>query len=118
MNLFDSTTGVLPDHLLERELKDLKVGESAWTVPWAMYVTEDRRCWLHGGYSAFDQQGGTVQMIVTHTKDGYIVDVSYCRDHGWHITNGSGYMGDFTPIPVVRLIGITNLKSGTKAEAE
>lgn len=66
----------LPDEFLETNtLAQLRVGESGYTVPWAMAVTETRLCLLNGKYPYDSQPGGTVQMLVKRDKNGYEVYV-------------------------------------------
>lgn len=95
----------LPLSLRQRELVDLKVGESAWTTPWAMYCDEDGKLKLNGHYSAHTASGGTVQMRVTRTSTGYEVDVSRCKkDPDWDKPGKPGFVGDFKPLPVERMV--------------
>ncbi len=79
---------------IEHTLKDMKPGESAWTTPWAMSITEDRDCFLNENYTAQKSPGGTVSMLVTRNqRGGYEVDITGCRDFQWqptayHLTGG------------------------------
>lgn len=91
----------MPQGLIQKELKDLKVGEHCYTVPWAMWVDSEGNCWLNPNYSAYDGTMGTVQMSVAREKAGYVVNVAGCADHGWN-RNGQR---DEPWIPVVRLLG-------------
>jgi hypothetical protein len=67
------TQAILPEHLEEYTVESMMTGESAFTVPWAMWVDRDRRCWLHPGYRVSSQPGGTVRMLVERRDDGYHV---------------------------------------------
>lgn len=64
----------LPIRFLDQNtLANMSVGESRYTLPWAMWVDSDMECWLHPDYPAERSTGGTVQMRVKRTRDGYIV---------------------------------------------
>jgi hypothetical protein len=94
----------MPQKFIQKELKDLKVGESCYTVPWGMWVDSKGNCWLNPNYSASDNPGGTVQMYVTRKSDGYYVNISRCKDHGWQRVTRPSYAGQNGPwIPVVRM---------------
>jgi hypothetical protein len=95
---------VLPDSLERNTLSDLIIGETVYTVPWAMYAGQDGRLWLNGNYSIHHSSGGTAQMAVTKTKDGYTVDISQCKDERWGRGEGN-YVGGSAPIPVSKLVG-------------
>ena len=94
----------LPTHLHRHTLADLRVGQSTWTVPWAMYAEPDGTLYLNGNYSLHsDAPGGTVQMQVLRGPDGFIVDISRCANFGWKPT-GACYVGGSDPLPVIQLI--------------
>lgn len=54
-------------------LKHMKVGTTAFTLPWGMWVDDQRRCWLHPDYPADPTPSGNSQMRVKRTKDGFVV---------------------------------------------
>ena len=88
----------LPGEYVEHTLANLRVGESTWTVPWAMDVDDERRCWLTPSFTGHPTPGGTVQMLVERREDGYHVWLA--PDYKYHPTGGrSGSAG----IPVVKL---------------
>jgi hypothetical protein len=67
-------TARLPEKFIEKDtLGQMEVGKEAYTVPWAMAVTQEGFCFLNGSYTFQRETGGTVQMKVEHTKDGYVV---------------------------------------------
>jgi len=74
---------LLPPDLSELTLADLEVGDSAWTVPWAMWVDRDRKCWLHPDSAAHERGGGTAQMLVARTEKGYGIGLLPDCDHKW-----------------------------------
>lgn len=64
----------LPRNLIDRDtLGHMRVGEVAYTTPWAMWVDADMERWLHPNYVARDRPGGTVSMRVRRDVDGYVV---------------------------------------------
>jgi hypothetical protein len=52
-------------------LKDLPVGSSGYTVPWALWVDPERRTWLHPDYPVYEEPQGHAAMWVAHTPEGY-----------------------------------------------
>jgi len=56
-------------------IANMSDGDVRWTVPWAMMVNEQGDCYLNGQMSAHDGPGGTVQMRVVRTGDGYVVEL-------------------------------------------
>lgn len=69
-------TARLPEKFIEKNtLGQMEVGKEAYTVPWAMAVTQEGFCFLNGSYTFQRETGGTVQMKVELTKDGYVVHV-------------------------------------------
>lgn len=87
----------------EREIRQMLIGESGWTVPWGMYADEEGRLWLNDTYTVSDTPGGTVNMLVTRTDSGYVVDFRK-SDHRW-TKQSSVYCGDFTPVRVTGICG-------------
>ena len=73
----------LPDRLKQKTLANLKVGESAYTVPWAMKADLDGNLWLSTHFSANKRPGGTVSMLVARGREGWSCDVSECKDYRW-----------------------------------
>lgn len=94
----------LPDGLEERNLlKWLPYGKLVYTVPWAMSVTEDGKAYLNENYHFDFWPGGTYQMAVKRTKQGYVVRVPagerYTKTA--KVDSSSGWYG----IPVLRVEG-------------
>lgn len=75
----------LPEDLEAPAVRNMEVGEKSWSVPWAMEVDSERRCWLRSTYTGHDEPGGTVSMLVTRTEDGFEVDLSQVDDYAWEI---------------------------------
>jgi hypothetical protein len=97
---------LLPEAYESPSIDSMLEGDTFFTVPWAMWVDRERRCWLHPGYIIHEEPGGTVEMLVTRTADGFVVDISGVEDHKWGLEEEPGYMSpeDTEYIPVVRLI--------------
>ena len=91
----------LPNDLRERTLQDMKPGEAAWTVPWAMFVESDSRLWLNGNYTALTEAMGTAQMHIKREEGGYVVSLRRCPNERWSM--GACFVGDFEPLPVIRI---------------
>ena len=78
-NLGMSSQAYLPDDLEEIPIGSMMIGESGYTVPWAMAVDPNGGLWLHAGYTYDDRPGGkgkTTNMKVTRTEKGYVVDIT------------------------------------------
>lgn len=98
-----STTDVqlqatLPSKFLEPTLSSLKVGQTGFTVPWALRVDGDRLLWLKPSYWISSHPHGTASMEVQRLEDGYHVRLP--KNHRWSIQEG------FEPdqIPVTGLL--------------
>jgi hypothetical protein len=64
----------LPMDLVDRAtLANMRVGQTCFTLPWAMWVDLDMECWLHPDYPAHDVSYGSARMLVRHQADGYHV---------------------------------------------
>jgi hypothetical protein len=76
----------------------MQVGESGFTVPWAMRVDRDRKCWLRAGCLVEAASGGTVRMHVRREEDGY---------HAWFVEDFRYTLDDLQSsvefVPVVEL---------------
>ena len=92
----------IPDNLVEVALKDVLIGESVYVVPWAMYAETDGELFINGKYDFHLSSFRTSQMKLTRMKDGFVVDISNCRDEKWS-PSGACYVGGSLPIPVIGL---------------
>jgi hypothetical protein len=66
---------LLPEHLARVTIKDLIVGEEAYTVPWSIQVDENGRCWIRGDYAFTHRQFGTSKTFIKRTIEGFEVEV-------------------------------------------
>ena len=76
----------LPDEgeRCQRRIQDLEIGDSGWTVPWAMAADADGRLWLNSGVAIFLYPKGVVRLLVRRTSRGWEVDASACQNDVWH----------------------------------
>lgn len=96
-----STT--LPDSHKERNLSDMKVGETAYTTPWGMWVDLRKHAWLHPEYPAAAHQMGTIEMKVQRKADGYYVWLVPGEDYTPRSEPGYVSPADTKYIPVVAM---------------
>ncbi len=66
----------LPEYLARVTIKDMIVGEKAYTVPWSLQVDQNGVCWLRGDYAFRHRKFGTSTMMITRTAEGFEVKVS------------------------------------------
>lgn len=64
---------ILPEQFEYMTINKMVVGDSGYTVPWAMWVDKSRNCWLHPDYTLSAKPGGTVEMRVEKRKNGFHV---------------------------------------------
>lgn len=62
---------VLDDADFESELKDMKIGESGWTVSWALEADEKNRPYLRLFHTYMNSPHGTAQMLVQRLDKNY-----------------------------------------------
>lgn len=63
----------LPEDMEETTIASLQTGETAYIVPWAMCADQDRKLWLTASHTAHRSPGGTVQMRIERTENGFRV---------------------------------------------
>jgi hypothetical protein len=82
---------IMPEERIRKTLDDIEVGESFWTCPFYLQITEGNACYLEGNTWTDDKKGGgTHKMLVTKKEGG----VS-CTIYGWELfSRGKG-----VPIP-------------------
>jgi hypothetical protein len=66
----------LPEYMTRVTIKDLIIGEQAYTVPWSIQVDQDGRCWIRGDYAFTHRQFGTSRMAIRRTSNGFEVEVA------------------------------------------
>lgn len=59
----------LPKELQQKEIKDLKQGESGYTLPWAMNATDNGTLWIRCDYPVFSSPHKEAVMKIKITDD-------------------------------------------------
>ncbi len=95
----------LPDHMEEDTIERMELGDTGYTVPWAMYVERDRSMWINGKYTVSQGPGGTVHMLIKRMSDGVEVDSSTIGDQRFS-PGGSSFVGGSNAMPVTLVSGI------------
>jgi len=72
---------------LDHNIANMKLNESGYTVPWAMYHDSNRNLFLDGQYIINHEPGGSAQMFVWRDEKGYHIDATSCRKHLWSIND-------------------------------
>jgi hypothetical protein len=65
----------LPEYLVRVTIKDMIVGEQAYTVPWSLQVDHKGRCWIRGDYTFTHREFGTSKMSIRRMGDGFEVQI-------------------------------------------
>lgn len=85
----------LPDsHLQKNAIKNMKNGDTGYTVPWAIKVNLDGDCFINGDFT-IGEEGGTCCLKVKKVSDGiiaYILDLpndykDYEKEEIDHLSN-------------------------------
>jgi hypothetical protein len=58
-------------------IKDMIVGEQAYSVPWSLQADQEGRCWIRGDYAFTHRAFGTSKMSIKRTRSGFEVEVSH-----------------------------------------
>lgn len=69
---------------LYRTVRQMHVGESAYTVPWSLLFYSDDRRTLWANTPIYKEAQGFSNMLVTRTEDGFIVDLTNV-EHTWEV---------------------------------
>jgi len=95
----------LPDDLLEDTIATMGEGETAYTLPWAMFANPSRRLFIVGTYPIFKKPEGTIQLRITKKNGEILVDKSSIGDR-LYSPGEPCYVGvsecDYIPIKLVR----------------
>lgn len=94
----------LPSGMLEQDiLRNMEVGDVAYTLPWGMMIDKDMRCHLNGTYPAEPFPSGTVSMRVERREDGYHVFATETGEQFHPRSGGIPWLGSTEQdlIPVV-----------------
>ena len=63
----------LPANLETATIAGMRDGDTAYTLPWAMWADSSRRLWLNPTYPAGKKPVGTAQMRIRRKGRGFIV---------------------------------------------
>jgi hypothetical protein len=66
----------LPEYMARVTIKDMIIGEQAFTVPWSVQVDQDGMCWIRGDYAFTHRQFGTSKMSIKRTFDGFEIETT------------------------------------------
>lgn len=103
----------LPGHLREQLLRHLTVGQSAWTIPEAMFADAAGNLWVDEIYEIYPKPNETATMLVKRFADGFTCDLSKCRKSQWPRKTVSEPL-THKGVPVILLVGYTG--NGRQAE--
>jgi hypothetical protein len=87
---------LLPPDFVEPTLREARIGQTFYVVPWAMTVDHEYRCWLSLTHTPHDAPGGTVQMRVQLQEDGWHVWLA--RDYRYRLAA--------TPVDLTPVVGL------------
>lgn len=82
----DPVTATPPESTQGRTIAEMRVGQIAYTVPWAMWADSNGRLWLNPRHEVSAHPGGTVQMGIRRTGRGFVVHGAPGHTHdtsGW-----------------------------------
>lgn len=96
---------LLPEDREQETIGGMRIGQTGWTVPWAMWADKSRSCWLHPEYPIREAPFGTANMPVKRDADGYHVNLCGV-DSKWDLRDSPGYVGseNLNWIPVVATV--------------
>lgn len=93
----------LPEHMARVTIKDMIIGEKAYTVPWSIQVDQFGRCWIRGDYTFTHRPFGTSRMPIRRTGGGFEVQVSPTEQYEQvYISPEARYQMDLLPVVRIR----------------
>jgi hypothetical protein len=60
------------DSPMEPLIKNMRVGECGYTLPWAIEILEDGRGYINSNYPCEERSGGTLCTYIEKRADGYV----------------------------------------------
>lgn len=77
----------LPRERIRKRIKDLEVGEWAWSTPWTLQLDKNGNLWVNEEHWEFpyDEEDGPVTLKVIADENGYVVDISHCHNYQWPV---------------------------------
>lgn len=93
----------LPERMARVTIKDMIIGEKAYTVPWSIQVDQFGRCWIRGDYTFTHRPFGTSRMPIRRTSGGFEVQVSPAEQYEQvYISSEARYQMDLLPVVRIR----------------
>jgi hypothetical protein len=92
----------LPEQMLRVTIKDMLIGESAYTVPWSIQIDQHGRCWIRGDYTFTHRKFGTSQMAIKRNAYGFEVQVSRDQQYDQAYISPQAQL-QMNLLPVVRI---------------
>ena len=65
----------LPADKKKKTIGDMEVGESGYSVPWAIKINKNMVAWLDADYTIRNQKSGAADTKITKEAEGYAVEV-------------------------------------------
>lgn len=82
---------MFPQSKTQKKISDLNVGDHCYTLPWALWVQTDGKCFLNEDYPASTKKEGTSQLKIERTENGYIAHI-YDVDYKWSPSDTHGFL--------------------------
>lgn len=105
---------ILPSTLRARQIRKLKVGESGWAYPSALFVDSEGRCWIDINYKVEDPDQESEDEVtedcikIERQEEGFLVEYNSENNDKWVRENISFLDVDYAEsqgfIPVIQLI--------------
>ncbi len=70
------TQSTLPEYMEQKTIANMKVGDTAYTYPFVLSVTDDRSLWINRDFDVFPASEGSYTMFIQRTKSGFNVKES------------------------------------------
>lgn len=76
----------MPLAKLYRTVKQMRIGETAYTIPFALRFYSDNRQMLWANTPIYPEPTGSSNMPITRTEEGFVVDISDITNT-WEVFN-------------------------------
>lgn len=84
---------VLPENMEQPTIGMMSPGDTGYTVPWAMWVDDNRQMWLNPQYPVSAIPAGTSHMRIRRVINGAVVYKETIGDYKYTPSHDSGYFG-------------------------
>ena len=91
----------------------MKTGQMGWTVPWAMWVDHEKKCWLESSFLVFPDQDNDYLMLIECKKQGFVADIARLPEGAtWKSADKESSIQLYTnSIPVIEILEPCNIKA-------